>query len=157
VDTGVVIGRSDSGRFRHYDERGRLVGIVDVPMERREIPRSEEQAIIDEFLDVARSSVMASRPSVGEHYSLYNLMWPVSDSLFALQQSWRTGVAGERPIDEGHFVWRVFSVRGHYAGAIVFPAGAAQPYWIEPGRITATRRDSLGVATIETYRIEPPR
>jgi hypothetical protein len=50
----------------------------------------------------------------------------------------------------------VFSTRGFYAGAIVLPIEAAQPYWIEDGRIIATRRDSLGVATIESYLLTPP-
>ncbi len=63
---------------------------------------------------------------------------------------------GETPIPEGQFVWRVFSTRGFYAGAIVLPIEAAQPYWIEDGRIIATRRDSLGVATIESYLLTPP-
>jgi hypothetical protein len=32
----------------------------------------------------------------------------------------------------------------------------SQPFWIEPGRIIAIQRDSLGVVTVVSYRLEPP-
>ena len=64
--------------------------------------------------------------------------------------------AGEPRIPRGQVVWRVFSVKGAYVGSILFPEGVAQPYWIEGERIVATRRDTLGVATIESYRLTLP-
>ena len=156
VAGGVVIGRNDRGRFRYYDDEGRLLALIDVPGEQRPIDRALEDEIIEEFLGVARGSNIRRRPVVAERFPLYNLMLPVRDSLFALQQADRAGVAGEPPIPEDQWVWRVFSTRGRYVGAIVLPPSTRLPYWIEPGRITATQRDSLGVATLVTLRIAPP-
>lgn len=155
VRAGVIVGRSDSGRFRHYDDEGRLLGIIDVPMERSPVPGDAEGEILEEFLGVSRGSTLRSRPVISEEYPLYNLLLPVDDTLFALQQGVRSRPLGEDDLPD--FVWRVFSTRGSYAGTIVLPEGTALPFWIEPGRIVGVRADSLGVASIESYRVEPPR
>lgn len=156
VGDGVVVGRNDTGRFRHYSETGELIGIIDVPMQQTPIDQAEESAILQEFYGVVRGSVLARR-RVADAYPLYHIMWPVNDSLFALQQSHRSTLAGEPRIPSAQIVWRVFSTRGAYAGSIIFPEGVAQPYWIDGDRVVATRRDPLGVATIESYRLRFPR
>jgi len=156
VGSGVVVGRSDAASFRHYSDEGELLAVIRVPMAPSAIPKSDEPEILEEFYGVVRGSPRTARPEVGEWYPLFNIMWPVDDSLFALQQSHRATPHGETPIPENQFVWRVFSTRGRYAGAIVLPHGTAQPYWIEDGRLMATRRDSLGVATIDSYLLTPP-
>ena len=118
------------------------------------IARDAEADILGEFAGVTRGSVLRRRPVIAEEYPLYNHLLPVDDTLFALQQGTRSTPAGEDGLPD--FVWRVFSVRGWYAGTIVLPKGAAMPFWIEPGRIVAVRADSLGVASIESYRIRSP-
>lgn len=100
--------------------------------------------------------VLAACERVADFYTLFELMWGVEDSLFVIQQGRRSTPEGESPIPEDQKVWRAFSPSGAYAGAIVLPPGVAQPYWIEPGRIIATQRDSLGVVTIVSYRLERP-
>jgi hypothetical protein len=157
VGSGVVVGRSDRARFRHYADDGALVGIVEAPMERAPIAKSEEPEIREDFHGAVRTPGAERSVEIAEHYPLWNTMWPVDDTLFALQQSHRSTPLGEPRIPKDQVVWRVFSVRGGYAGAIVFPQGVNLPYWIEKGRIVATRRDALGVATIETYELQPPQ
>lgn len=156
VGDGVVVGRNDGGVLRHHAESGELVATLEIPMEQRPIDRMEEAAILEEFYGVARGSRLTSAPAIADAYPLYNFMWQVSDSLFALQQGHRSTPSGEPRIPDGQFVWRVFSLTGEYAGTIVFPEGVALPYLVEPGRITGTHRDALGVATIETYRVSGP-
>lgn len=151
--SGVVTGRTDMGRFSHFSEAGDLVGLIDVPMERAPIAETEKDEIVEEFRDALRDT----RPSVtarnvGNWRALYGLMWGVSDSLFALQQTNRARSAGEPPVPENQTIWRVFSVTGHYEGAIVFPRGDGYPFAVEPGRLITTHRDELGVATINIYR-----
>jgi hypothetical protein len=156
VRSGVVVGRSDRARFWHYSDDGQLLGIIEAPMNQAPIPKSAEPEILAEFYGELRGP-SAQRPvEIAESYPLWNVMWPVDDTLFALQQSHRSTPAGEPEIPQGQMVWRIFSVHGHYAGAIVFPEGVAQPYWIENGRIVGTHRDELGVATIESYEVHPP-
>ena len=152
VGEGVVVGRSDSGRFRHYSDEGELLGIIEIPMTQAPIAKSDEPEILREFYGAVRSSSAGER-GVAEAYPLYNIMWALSDSLFALQQGYRGVPDGEPRIPQGQVVWRVLSVRGAYAGSIVFPIGVAQPYWIEGDRIVATHGDSLVVATIMSYRL----
>ena len=125
-------------------------------MEQRRIDQAEEAEILAEFIGVARGSAVRSPPDIAEHYPLYNMMWQVDDSLFAVQQSHRSTPAGEPRVPDGQFVWRVFSLSGRYAGTIVFPPGVALPYWIGDGRVIATHRDEVGVATIQAYRLTPP-
>jgi hypothetical protein len=153
VGDGAVTGRNDSGRLRHYSDAGALVGIIEIPMRASPIDPSDEPAILEEYLGAIRTT--GPRPTVAEHYPLFNIMWPVSDSLFALQETDRSTPVGEPRIPEGRIVWRVFSITGHYAGAILFPEDVALPFWIDGDRIIATHRDSLGVATIESYRLDP--
>jgi hypothetical protein len=68
VRSGVVVGRSDSGRFRHYDDDGGLVGIIDVPFEPSLIDREDEAEILEEFLGVTRGSAPMRRPVIAERY-----------------------------------------------------------------------------------------
>jgi len=152
----VVAGRNDSGRFRVYSREGSLVGLIEAPMEQAPIAESEKPALLENYFGVARNAAAQGGRSIGDFYRLYDLMWGVEDSLFALQQSHLSTPEGERRIPEGQTVWRVFSTTGEYAGAIVLPAGIAQPYWIEPGRIIATYRDEFGVATIQEFRLDRP-
>ena len=156
VQGGVVVGRSDRARFHHYSDAGELEGIIEAPMERTPILKSDEPGILREFYGEARAPGSQRPVEIGEAYPLWNVMWPVGDTLFGLQQSHRSTPLGEPSILPGHTVWRVFSVHGYYAGAIVFPEGVAQPYWIENGRVIATHRDELGIATIQSYRLSPP-
>lgn len=155
VGEGVVVGRSDSGRFRHYSDRGDLIGIVEIPMSQAGIDKSEEAAILEEFYGAVRNTSGTAR-GIADTYPLFNLMWALNDSLFALQQTHRGAPGGEPRIPQGRVVWRVFSVRGGYAGSILFPEGVAQPYWIEGDRIVATQRDSFGVATIVSFVVRLP-
>lgn len=152
---GIVTARNDRARFHHYSDDGDLRGIIEAPAEVEPIPLADEQDILDEFLGVARASALR-RPEIAEHYPLWDIMWPLGDSLFALQQHHRSQIAGEPAIPEGSVVWRLFTVHGEYRGAIAFPEGFAQPYWIERDRLIGTRRNELGVVTIETYRLHPP-
>jgi hypothetical protein len=153
---GVVAGRNDSGRFRVYSGDGALEGLLEVPMRQASISESEKPALLEEYFGIARGAPGLSRRNVGDSYRLYDLMWGVEDSLFALQQSHLSTPDGERRIPTGQMVWRVFSTKGEYAGAVVLPPGVAQPYWIEPGRVLATYRDELGVATIQEFRLVRP-
>jgi hypothetical protein len=148
------VGRSDTGRFRHYDDDGALLGIIDVPLQPSPIPRDEENEILEEFLGVTQGSAPMRRPVIAERYPVYNYLFPVDDTLFALQQGSRSRPVGDEGLPD--FVWRVFSTTGSYAGAIVLPEGVALPFWIEPGRIVGIQRDSLGVASIASYRVAPP-
>lgn len=153
---GVVAGRNDSGRFRLYSSDGELVGLIDAPMEQAPIAESEKLAVLEGFSMMGAGGAGSTRRKAGDFYGLYDLMWGVEDSLFALQQSHLSTPKGERRISEGNTVWRIFSTRGAYAGAVVFPAGIAQPYWIERGRVIATHRDEFGVVTIQQFRVVKP-
>jgi hypothetical protein len=156
--SGVVAGRNDSGRLRQYSSDGELVGLIDVPMEQAPIAESEKVALVEAFSGSGPGAASLARRDVGERYRLYDLMWGVGDSLFALQQSHVSTPKGEQHISEGQTVWRLFSTRGEYSGAVVFPTGIAQPYWIERGRVIATHRDAFGVVTIQQFRlVEPER
>lgn len=152
---GIVMARNDRARFHHYSDDGDLRGIIEVSAEVEPIPLADEQGILEEFLGVAGGGT-PSRPEVAEHYPLWDIMWPLGDSLFAVQQNHRSAIAGELAIPESSVVWRLFTVHGEYRGAITFPDGFAQPYWIERDRLVGTRRDDFGVATIEAYRLQPP-
>jgi hypothetical protein len=154
---GVVAGRSDGGRFLRYDSEGRLLARIDVPMERATIPDLEKPQILEEYYEAAGGLRSLTASNVGDAFPLYNVMWALEDSLFALQQTQWSTPAGEPRIPRDHMVWRIFSVAGSYEGAVVLPAGVAQPYWTEPGRLIATHRDSLGIATIMSYRLERPK
>lgn len=152
---GFVTGRSDLGLFTRYSDQGEVVGLLRVPMRPAPIPEARKVEILEEFYGLSPGARAVAR-EVGDHYNLYDIMWGVGDSLFALQQGRLSTPDGEPPIPDDQRVWRLFSPTGAYAGAVVFPEGVAQPYWIEPGRIVATRRDSLGVATIVSYLLTPP-
>lgn len=153
---GVVAGRSDAGRFLRYDSDGRLLAFIDVPMEPTEIPEAEKPSILEEYVELVGAGGTLTIANVGDAFPLYNLMWALEDSLFALQQMQWSTPAGEPRIPPDQMVWRTFSITGSYEGAIVLPTGVAQPYWVEPGRIIATKRDSLGIATIVSYRLVRP-
>lgn len=152
----VVAGRSDSGRFRVYSGEGSLVGVINTPLVPAAIAESEKPRILEEYFGVAGSTATREAREVGGSYRLYDLMWGLGDSLFALQQSHLSTPEGEPRITAGQMVWRVFSTRGKYRGVIVLPPGVAQPYWIESGRIVATHRDELGVASIQQFRLVQP-
>lgn len=153
---GVIAGRSDRGLFRRYSEVGDLVGLIRIPMTPAPIPENRKLEVLDEFYGATRRAGPMERERVADFFTLFELMWGVEDSLFVIQQGHLSTPAGEPTIPEDQKVWRVFSPGGAYAGAIVLPPGVAQPYWIEPGRVIATKRDSLGVATIVSYRLAPP-
>ncbi len=152
----LVVGRNDSGRFRIHDEAGLLVGVVDVPMEQSPIADHEKPALLQEYFGMASGRTTPPARPVSDFFPLYDLMWGVTDSLFALQQSHLSTPLGEPRIPAGQVVWRIFSIDGTYAGALELPPGVAQPYWIEEGRVIATHRDDLGVTTIQTFRLTPP-
>lgn len=118
--------------------------------------QSDAPGILEEFYGEAGRSSAGARVQIADHYPVWDLLWPLGDSLFALQQSRRSASAGEPPIPSGQLVWRIFAVDGRYLGAAVLPPGFAQPYWIEGERVIGTRRDALGVATIEAYRLKRP-
>jgi hypothetical protein len=151
---GVVAGRNDSGRFRMYSSDGGLIGLIETPMERAAITASEKLIIAAEFSAMGLGGV--GRREVGDTYRLYDLLWGVEDSLFALQQSQVSTPRGEQRIPAGKTVWRIFTTRGGYAGTVVFPDGITQPYWIEQGRVIATHRDEFGVATIQEFQLNRP-
>lgn len=153
---GVVTGRNDGGRFRWYSGDGALVALIDIPMSRAPIAESEKPGLLEAFYGVARSGPNSGGRTVGDLYRLYDLMWGVGDSLFALQQSRLSTPKGERRIPENQTVWRIFTSRGRYVGAVVFPEGTAQPYWIEKGRVIASHRDEFGVVTIQEFRMSRP-
>ena len=151
---GVVTGRGDSGRFRLYSNEGVLKRVIDVPMERAAVTESDRPDIEAAYGGIRGSATF--RWYIGGRYKLYELMWGVEDSLFAVQQSYIATPSGERLIPDDQKVWRVFSTSGQYGGAVAFPAGVAQPYWIERGRVIATHRDEVGVVTIQEYRLTRP-
>jgi hypothetical protein len=64
--------------------------------------------------------------------------------------------AGEPRIPDRQTVWRLFSTSGRYLGAVHFPEGVAQPFWIESDRVIATHRDEFGVVTIQEFRLDGP-
>ena len=152
---GVVSGRSDSGRFQVLSTEGTVEGVIDIPMERAEVPESERFTLLEDI-----GAPRGSSWYVGERFPVWELMWGVGDSLFALQQSYTSTPRGEPRIPLSQrlkrVVWRVFTTGGRYAGTIVLPDGVLQPYWIERGRVIGTNRDKLGVVTIEEFRIEKP-
>lgn len=149
---GVVSGRGDSERFRQYSRDGTLLRVIDVAMEQAAVALSDKPDIEAMYEGISAGVDYY----VGERYRLYDLMWGVEDSLFALQQSFLSTPSGERRIPDDQMVWRIFSTGGQYEGTIAFPAGIAQPYWIERGRVIATYRDELGVVTIREYRLAGP-
>lgn len=153
---GVVTGRSDGARFHYYADDGTLVRIIAAPMEQTPIQKSEEPAILQEFYGELRPSPTLGRAQIADAYPVWDILWPFNDSIFAVQQSYGSTPAGEPRIPRGQIVWRLFTVTGHYAGAVVFPPAFANPFWIEDGRVVGTRRDSLGVATVESYRLSAP-
>ncbi len=153
---GVVVGRSDRARFTYVSDAGEPVAVIEAPMEPAPVPESDEPGILEEFHEEAGPGSAAAGTRIADHYPVWDLLWPLGDSLFALQQSRRSTPLGEPPIPSGQLVWRIFAVDGRYLGAAILPPGFAQPYWIEGERVIGTRRDSLGVATIEAYRLKRP-
>ena len=153
--SGAVSGRSDSGRFRLHSIEGAVEGVIDIPMERAEVPELERLTLLEEI-----GAPRGPNRYVGERFPLYELMWGLGDSLFALQQSYTSTPRGEPRIPLSQrlkrVVWRIFTTEGRYAGTVVLPDGVLQPYWIEPGRVIGTNRDKLGVVTIQEFRIEKP-
>ena len=141
--SGAVSGRSDSGRFRLHSIEGTVEGVIDIPMERAEVSALERPTLLEDI-----GAPKGPNRYVGESFPLYELMWGVGDSLFALQQSYTSTPRGEPRIPLSQtfkrVVWRVFTTGGRYAGTIVFPDGVLQPYWIERGRVIGTKRDELG-------------
>lgn len=149
---GVMVGTTDVAEFRYFTDAGALTAIVRVPLERRALTLEDER--------IAREEVGRFAPRLADNLGDHNLLWsrlePLGDSLFALDQTSLTTPAGEPRIPRDTRVWRIFSVRGHYLGALVLPPGVGPPYWNDGERLMALQRDELGVATIVVYRLEPP-
>ncbi len=149
---GVMVGTTDVAEFRHFTDAGALTAIVRVPLERRALTLEDEQIVREEVAQFAPSLA----DNLGDHNVLWSRLEPLGDSLFALDQTSLTAPAGEPRIPRDTRVWRIFSVRGHYLGALVLPPGVGPPYWNDGEHLMALQRDELGVATIVVYRLEPP-
>jgi hypothetical protein len=149
---GVIVGRTDASEFRHYGDSAELMSVIRVPFERRALTLEDERIVREELASFAPRLA----DNLGEHAILWSRLEPLGDSLFALNQTSVTSPAGEARIPQNTRIWRIFSVRGRYLGALVLPTGAGPPYWNDGERLMAVQRDSLGVATIVVYRLEPP-
>lgn len=154
---GVVVGRSDEAEFRHFSDRGELLGIVRIPMARRAIPLSEKAAMIERMAQEYAAAARATHADLADWLPLWSQLWPVGDSLFALEHTEWAVPRGDPVIRSGQRIWRVFSVAGRYVGVIRFPEGFGYPHRIEADRVIGIRRDELGVGTIESYSLTPPR
>lgn len=152
---GVVVGRTDLPRLWHYSDEGALLGIVVLPLEPRPLPGSAKPAILQE---VAAEFPPAARWSLDvDQFEMWDHMWPIGDSLVALEHTRWSTPDGEEQIPPHVRVWRLISVTGRYVGVVRLPDGFGYPYWFERDRIVGVRRDSLGVGTIESYRLRIPR
>lgn len=152
----VVVGLNDGGPITHVGPDSRVLGVIRIPMERREITEADRLRITEEWRSMEGGRYANLPVEFGDRARAWSNMWPLAESLFVLAQTRNTTNAGEPLIPSGQWVWRVFSVQGDYRGAIVWPPGFALPFWREDGHVTGVLRDDLGLATIQTYRISPP-
>lgn len=153
---GVVEARNDIPRLTHHDPSGAVAGVVTIDWTARAIPLSAKPGVLEALAEEWPQAARSDLDDIADAFPLWGLLWPVGDSVFAMEQTRWSGPAGEPPIPPGRRIWRLFSVTGGYRGTIAFPEGFGYPYQVEDGRVTGVRRDSLGVAIIESYRIAPP-
>lgn len=153
---GVVVGRSDIPSLQHRSAEGELLGILRLDLSPRAIGLSDKPGLIEEMAEEYPPAARATVDDLADRFPLWSRLWAFSDSAFAMEQTRWSHPAGEPPIPSGQRIWRVLSVTGDYAGVVRFPTGFGYPYWIEEGRVLGIRRDELGVASIESYRLSPP-
>lgn len=153
---GVVTARSHSPVFRYFSREGELLREIRLPLSAREVSESERRAIQAEFRSLFREAPPGPRREVHSHYRITNRLHAVDDSTFALYHGEKTRAAEDPPIPDGQTVWRLITISGRYAGTIFFPERVL-PRWVGDGVVLGVSYDTLAIATIEEYALEPPQ
>lgn len=152
----VVVGNTHQATFRVYDSDGALRRELRLPLKPRKIPESDKAKILEDFGVSVRPSTTGALPrKVGDQYPMANMLYPLDDTIFAMYQGHLSLAAGDPALPRRQTVWRLVATSGRYAGALWFPLGFT-PTWWGSGRILGMMRDSLGVKTIQAYRLEAP-
>ena len=153
---GVMVGRTDAASFAHYGDDGRLLGLVRLPLSSRMLGVTDKPAVLAEVALEYAPAAQWSPADLADAFPVFSQLWPVGDSLFALEHTRWARPEGDPPLGAGGRMWRLFTVTGRYAGALRLPTGFGYPYRQERTRVVGIRRDELGVATIESYRLIGP-
>jgi hypothetical protein len=152
----VVVGNTHEATFHVFGPDGAPRGVVRLPLGPKKVPQSDKAEILKGYgaLPGVRASG-APRPDVGERYPITNHLYPLNDTIFAMYHGHLSVAAGDPGLPWHQTVWRLVSTSGHYAGAIWFPPRFT-PCWWGHGRVLGLLPDSLGVKTIQQYRLTPP-
>lgn len=156
VPEGVVTGRTDLGELRWFGDDGALRAIMRLPLHTLSLSLDEKAWMLGEMAQEYSPAARATHEDLADELPLWSLLWPLGDSTFALEHTRWAHPANDPSPEPLQRVWRVLGVDGSYRGVIRFPTAFGYPYSIEDGRVTAVRADSLGVAIVETYRVEEP-
>lgn len=111
---GVVSMWSDQPIVLVYNYEGTLVREIRLPLTRRNISEADIQEQIEHYGEIARSL----RPGTT---ALTNELYAVGDSLFAMFLSGLWRGAEDPHIPAGQILWRLFTIRGEYVGAVPLP------------------------------------
>lgn len=153
---GVIVGRSDAARFTHVDDEGSVLGIIDLPLRPRPLDPASVPQLAAQMGEDYAPAAQATRDDFYEAFPVWAQIWPLRDSVFAIEHTWLASPDRDPAPARETRVWRMFSVRGEYAGVLRLPPGFGYPYQFDGDRLVGVTRDSLGVATIEAYILVEP-
>lgn len=146
-DGGFVTMRTDSAHIYVYGEDAALARIIRLPLTSAPMTLEIERRMRELYPQYPVSDFAETRRMIRKLVS-------VDDSLFALEHSWSAS-ALEDGVDGDTLAWRLISTTGHQRGTVRFPP-SFDPWLSTDGRVLGVLRDSLGVATIQEYRLIPP-
>lgn len=114
LDKDVVVMRSDQPFVRIYDHDGVLIREIRFPWSNRVITEADISEQVAHYGDIARSL----RPGPA---ALTNELYAINDSVFGmfLSSLWRA--EEDPPLPAGRKLWRMFTLRGEYAGVVWLP------------------------------------
>ena len=152
----VITGMTDSGTLRYINPDGSLERIIHLPLEPRSVTPQSKAAILEEN----KSFIAATLPEAEamQFYPQHRLalrLFTVDNSLFAMGHRWYTSPDGEPVPAKDIYILRMYHVSGRPDGIVEFPGGFS-PWSIVDRLVLGVRLDSLGVPSVQEYRLDRP-
>ncbi len=148
VESGFVTMRVDRLAFEVFDWNGQRVREIRHGLSRRWHGREEIQTEVEKYGGIAAGQTPG-------RIAITNLLYSVSDTVFAMYQSGRWRAAEDPELPEGRTIWRMFSVSGAYMGALFIP----EDFNIisqGDGTLWGTALDERGVPVIQERELVVP-
>lgn len=149
---GIISGRTDGAPFRHHSSSGELIREFRLPLTARPVRDRDLQEISERAASATGGAMPRDGLRTSSHFNMFNTMYAVDDSLFAIQHSRLAAPAEDTPAPDDVVYWRIISVRGNEVARVMFPARFA-PLFVHQRRVLGLSMDSLGIASIEEFEL----